>query len=286
MADFIWFLLVVLTLAVASYQRTSLVTAVAMGAGVMILGTLFGDIGLLGWVVFLALTLPFTLANIRQQHISKKLLAFYRKVMPEMSSTEQEAIDAGTVWWDGDIFSGKPDWDKLHRIPKGRLTAEEQAFLDGPCDKVCSMVDEWQINHKDADLSPEIWQFLKEHKFFAMIIKKEYGGLEFSAYAQSRVLQKLAGVSAVLSSTVGVPNSLGPGELLQHYGTKEQQDHYLPRLAAGEEIPCFALTGLKRHIWRPIAGTNLTVVPAQDCSSKALVKTGRENQSRYSSSTL
>ena len=89
-----------------------------MGAGVMILGTLFGDIGLLGWVVFLALTLPFTLANIRQQHISKKLLAFYRKVMPEMSSTEQEAIDAGTVWWDGDIFSGKPDWDKLHRIPK------------------------------------------------------------------------------------------------------------------------------------------------------------------------
>ena len=115
MADFIWFLLVVLTLAVASYQRTSLVTAVAMGAGVMILGTLFGDIGLLGWVVFLALTLPFTLANIRQQHISKKLLAFYRKVMPEMSSTEQEAIDAGTVWWDGDIFSGKPDWDSNKR---------------------------------------------------------------------------------------------------------------------------------------------------------------------------
>ena len=254
MADFIWFLLVVLTLAVASYQRTSLVTAVAMGAGVMILGTLFGDIGLLGWVVFLALTLPFTLANIRQQHISKKLLAFYRKVMPEMSSTEQEAIDAGTVWWDGDIFSGKPDWDKLHRIPKGRLTAEEQAFLDGPCDKVCSMVDEWQINHKDADLSPEIWQFLKEHKFFAMIIKKEYGGLEFSAYAQSRVLQKLAGVSAVLSSTVGVPNSLGPGELLQHYGTKEQKDHYLPRLASGQEIPCFALTS-------PEAGSDASAIP-------------------------
>jgi len=254
MADFIWFLLVVLALAVASYQRTSLVTAVCIAGGVMILGTLFGDIGLLGWIVFLALTLPFTLSNIRQQHITKKLLAFYRKVMPEMSSTEQEAIDAGTVWWDGDIFSGKPDWEKLHRIPKGRLTAEEQAFLDGPVEEVCSMVDEWQINHKDADLSPEIWAYLKEHKFFAMIIKKEYGGLAFSAFAQSRVLQKLAGVSAVLSSTVGVPNSLGPGELLQHYGTKEQQDHYLPRLAAGQEVPCFALTG-------PEAGSDAGAIP-------------------------
>ena len=136
MADFIWFLLVVLTLAVASYQRTSLITAVLLGGGVMVLGTLFGDIGLLGWVVYLALSLPFAVANIRTQYITTKLLAFYRKVMPEMSTTEQEAIDAGTVWWDGDIFSGKPDWEQLHKIPKGRLTAEEQAFLDGPGDEV------------------------------------------------------------------------------------------------------------------------------------------------------
>ena len=254
MAEFIWFLLVVLTLAVASYKRTTLVNAVAAAAAVMVLGTLFGDIGLLGWIVFLIFAVPLTIADIRQPYISSKLLAFYRKVMPEMSTTEQEAIDAGTVWWDGDIFSGKPDWDKLHGIPKGRLTPEEQAFLDGPVDRVCHMVDEWQINHKDADLSREIWDFLKEHRFFAMIIKKKYGGLEFSAYAQSRVLQKLAGSSAVLSSTVGVPNSLGPGELLQHYGTEQQQDYYLPRLANGEEIPCFALTG-------PEAGSDAGAIP-------------------------
>jgi acyl-CoA dehydrogenase len=173
-----------------------------------------------------------------------------------MSTTEQEAIDAGTVWWDGDIFSGKPDWQKLHGIPKGRLSEEEQAFLNGPVEQVCNMVDEWQVNHKDADLSPQTWAFLKEHKFFAMIIKRQYGGLEFSAFAQSRVIQKLAGASAVLSSTVGVPNSLGPGELLQHYGTEQQKDYYLPRLASGEEIPCFALTG-------PEAGSDAGAIPDQ-----------------------
>lgn len=250
----IWYLLVVLALAIASYKRTTLINAVSIAGGVLVLGTLFGDIGLISWVIFAAFTLPFIVPQIRQQYLTTPLLKFYRKVMPEMSRTEQEAIDAGTVWWDGDIFSGKPNWNKLHAIPKGRLTAEEQAFLDGPVDRVCNMVDEWQINHQDADLSPETWAYLKEHKFFAMIIKKQYGGLEFSAYAQSRVLQKLAGTSAVLSSTVGVPNSLGPGELLQHYGTTEQQDHYLPRLASGDEIPCFALTG-------PEAGSDAGAIP-------------------------
>ena len=254
MSGFLWFLLVVVTLAIASYKRTSLTNAVAAAAAVMVVGTFFGDVGFFGWVVFLALAVPFATPSLRQQYITTKLLAFYRAVMPDMSRTEQEAIDAGTVWWDGDIFSGKPDWNKLHAISKGRLTPEEQAFLDGPVDRVCNMVDEWQINHKDADLPKEIWDFLKEHKFFAMIIKKEFGGLQFSAYAQSRVLQKLAGTSAVLSSTVGVPNSLGPGELLQHYGTKEQQDHYLPRLAQGLEIPCFALTG-------PEAGSDAGAIP-------------------------
>ncbi|WP_018981858.1 acyl-CoA dehydrogenase FadE [Salinimonas chungwhensis] len=254
MAEFIWFLIVLLTLCVASYKRLGLVNTIALTAGVMFIGTLFGDIGWLGWLVFLLVAVPLGVSDIRKKHITKKLLAFYQKVMPEMSRTEQEAIDAGTVWWDGDIFSGKPDWDKLHGIPKGRLTQEEQAFLDGPVNEVCRMVDEWEINHKLADMPPEIWDFLKEHKFFAMIIKKKYGGLEFSAYAQSRVLQKLAGTSAVLSSTVGVPNSLGPGELLGHYGTKEQQDYYLPRLASGEEIPCFALTG-------PEAGSDAGAIP-------------------------
>lgn len=254
MADFIWFLIVLLALCVASYKQLGLVNTIALTASIMVVGTVFGDIGWLGWLVFLLIAVPFGVADIRKPYITKKLLAFYKKVMPEMSRTEQEAIDAGTVWWDGDIFSGKPDWDKLHGIPKGRLTAEEQAFLDGPVDRVCHMVDEWEINHKLADLPQPIWDFLKEHKFFAMIIKKQYGGLEFSAFAQSRVLQKLAGSSAVLSSTVGVPNSLGPGELLQHYGTKAQQDYYLPRLASGEEVPCFALTG-------PEAGSDAGAIP-------------------------
>ncbi|WP_100657245.1 acyl-CoA dehydrogenase FadE [Alteromonas flava] len=254
MSDLVWFLLCIAVIAVAAYKQTSLLNCVIGLGVVMIVGTLSGDIGLFGWIVFAALTIPLVNRDIRKQHISKKLLAFYKKVMPEMSDTEQEAIDAGTVWWDGDIFTGKPDWNKLHSYAQPRLTPEEQAFLDGPCEVVCNMVDEWQINHKDADLSPEIWQYLKDNKFFAMIIKKEYGGLDFSAYAQSRVLQKLAGVSAVLSSTVGVPNSLGPGELLQHYGTKEQQDHYLPRLAVGDEIPCFALTS-------PEAGSDAGAIP-------------------------
>lgn len=254
MSDLFWFLLSVAVIAVAAYKQTSLLNTVVGVGAVVVVGTLAGDIGLFGWIVFALFAVPLVNRNIRKQYISKKLLAFYKKVMPEMSETEQEAIDAGTVWWDGDIFTGKPNWNKLHAFAQPRLTAEEQAFLDGPCEVVCNMVDEWQINHVDADLSPEIWQYLSDNKFFAMIIKKEYGGLEFSAYAQSRVLQKLAGVSAVLSSTVGVPNSLGPGELLQHYGTKEQQDYYLPRLAVGKEIPCFALTS-------PEAGSDAGAIP-------------------------
>ena len=254
MAELVWFLLILLAVCIASYKRIGLMNTIALTGALMVLGTLFGDIGLLGWLLYLVIAVPLGATNIRKTYITKKLLAFYKKVMPEMSRTEQEAIDAGSVWWDGDIFSGAPDWDKLHGIPKGRLNEEEQAFLDGPVDRVCQMVDEWQINHKEADLPAEIWDFLKEHKFFAMIIKKQYGGLEFSAYAQSRVLQKLAGSSAVLSSTVGVPNSLGPGELLQHYGTTEQQDYYLPRLADGTEVPCFALTG-------PEAGSDAGAIP-------------------------
>ena len=256
MSDFIWVLLVILSLCVAAYQRLPLMNAIIVAGGVLLVGTIFGSLGLLSWLVFIVVMAPFAVPSIRIPYLTKPMLAFYRKVMPEMSTTEQEAIDAGTVWWDGEIFSGRPDWQKLHAIPMGRLTAEEQAFLDGPVDKVCGMIDEWQVNHKDADLPPEVWAYLKEHKFFAMIIKKEYGGLEFSAFAQSRVIQKLAGTSAVLSSTVGVPNSLGPGELLQHYGTEAQKNHYLPRLASGDEIPCFALTS-------PEAGSDAGAIPDQ-----------------------
>jgi acyl-CoA dehydrogenase len=256
MNELLWFFIVVATYGVTAYKQTSTQTTLVAVTGAMLIGSLFGSIGFIGWIAYAIVAVPLSYSPWRKEFITKKLLAFYKSVMPEMSTTEQEAIDAGTVWWDGDIFSGKPDWQKFHAIEQPRLSPEEQAFLDGPCEEVCNMVDEWQINHVDADLSDEIWQYLKDNKFFAMIIKKEYGGLEFSAFAQSRVLQKLAGVSAVLSSTVGVPNSLGPGELLQHYGTKEQQDHYLPRLAVGDEIPCFALTS-------PEAGSDAGAIPDQ-----------------------
>jgi len=254
MSDLYWFIIVLVVFGVVAYQRYSLSTSVAVLTATMLVGTIFGSIGILGWIAFLLIAVPLAYKPFRRDYLTTRLLKFYKSVSPEMSTTEQEAIDAGTVWWDGELFSGKPDWQKLHGIGQAKLTIEEQAFLDGPCETVCSMVDEWQINHVDADLSDEIWAYLKEHKFFAMIIEKKYGGLAYSAYAQSRVLQKLAGVSAVLSSTVGVPNSLGPGELLQHYGTAEQQDYYLPRLASGEEIPCFALTS-------PEAGSDAGAIP-------------------------
>ncbi|YCH31443.1 acyl-CoA dehydrogenase FadE [Erwinia sp. D4-22] len=198
--------------------------------------------------------LPLNLPSMRRSMVSAPMLRTFRKVMPPMSRTEKEAIDAGTTWWEGDLFRGNPDWQKLHNYPQPRLTVEEQAFLDGPVEEACRMANDFQITHEMADLPPELWAYLKEHRFFAMIIKKEYGGLEFSAYAQSRVLQKLAGVSGILAITVGVPNSLGPGELLQHYGTDEQKKHYLPRLAQGLEIPCFALTS-------PEAGSDAGAIP-------------------------
>ena len=254
MNELLWLLIVIGVYGVTAYKQTSSQTTLIATVVAMVVGTSAGGIGTIAWIVYAIVVVPLAYSPFRKGYITPKLLAFYKSVMPEMSTTEQEAIDAGTVWWDGDIFSGKPDWQKFHAISQPRLTTEEQAFINGPCEVVSRMADEWQINHVDADMSDEVWQYLKDNKFFAMIIKKEYGGLAFSAYAQSRVLQKLAGVSAVLSSTVGVPNSLGPGELLQHYGTKDQQDYYLPRLAVGDEIPCFALTG-------PEAGSDAGSIP-------------------------
>ena len=205
-------------------------------------------------VVFAAITLPLNLPDFRRKKITAPLLGVYQKITPQISDTERTALEAGTIGFEGELFSGKPNWKKLLGEPAAQLSVEEQAFLDGPCEEVCHMVNEWQITHELADLPPEIWEFIKKKKFFGMIIPKEYGGLEFSALAQSAVLQKLMGMSGALSSTVGVPNSLGPGELLLHYGTKQQRDYYLPRLADGREVPCFALTG-------PTAGSDATSIP-------------------------
>ncbi|MCW4445677.1 acyl-CoA dehydrogenase FadE [Vibrio splendidus] len=241
-------------LSVCLYHRVSLVRALIVLTGAMVALTLFGGVAVTGWLCYLLAIAIFAVPAIRQTIISQKALSLFKKVLPAMSQTEKEALEAGTVWWEAELFKGKPEWKKLQDIADPKLSEAEQAFLDGPVNTVCEMVNDYQVTHELADLPPEVWQYLKDHKFFAMIIKKKYGGLEFSAYAQSLVLQKLTGVSSVLSSTVGVPNSLGPGELLQHYGTEEQRNHYLPRLAEGKEIPCFALTS-------PEAGSDAGSIP-------------------------
>ncbi len=244
----------VLVLSAASYHRASWNTCLGLGVIMMVFGSVIGTVSAIGWLVFAIIAIPFSITHVRQQYISKPLFAAFKKVTPTMSDTEKSAIDAGTTWWEADLFCGNPDWKKLHNYSKPRLTVDEQAFLDGPVETVCSMLDDWEATHELTDLPEDVWQYLKDNQFFAMIIKKEYGGLEFSAYAQSCVLQKLTSKSTLLASIVGVPNSLGPGELLQHYGTKEQQDHYLPRLAKGQEIPCFALTS-------PEAGSDAGAIP-------------------------
>src|SRR5262245_17414022 len=208
---------------------------------------------LLLWGGFALLT-ALNVDTLRRRVITHPFLRTYRRLLPTMSDTEREALEAGTVWWDGELFTGKPDWSKLAAAHVPRLSAEEQAFLDGPCEELCRMLDDWEITHVRADLPPPVWEFLKKKGFFAMIIPKRYGGLEFSAYAHSCVLTKISSRSGVASSTVAVPNSLGPAELLLHYGTEEQKNHYLPRLARGDDLPCFALTG-------PRAGSDAASIP-------------------------
>ncbi|HVO48743.1 MAG TPA: acyl-CoA dehydrogenase [Steroidobacteraceae bacterium] len=205
------------------------------------------------WVILAALWL-LNLRPLRKAIITRPFMKAYLKLLPPMSQTEREALEAGTVWWDGELFTGAPKWPKLLSAKPPVLSAEEQAFLDGPCEELCRMLDDWHITHELGDLPPAVWDFMKSRGFFAMIIPKQYGGLEFSAYAHSCVLVKIASRSTTASSTVAVPNSLGPAELLNHYGTQEQKDYYLPRLARGEEVPCFALTG-------PRAGSDAASIP-------------------------
>jgi acyl-CoA dehydrogenase len=235
-----------------AYQRIDLRTS-TVAAGIAVLAYwIFGD----GFVLWkLALTGLFglmivpNLIEVRREKITKPLLEIYRRILPSMSDTEREALEAGNVWWDGELFSGMPEWDRLMSYPAPKLSEEEQAFLDGPCEELCGMLDDWEISHKLADLPKRVWDYIIEKRFFAMIIPKQYGGLEFSAYANSCVLRKIASRNATAGSTIGVPNSLGPAELLMHYGTDEQKQRYLPGLAAGTEIPCFALTS-------PLAGSD------------------------------
>ncbi len=202
---------------------------------------------------------------LRRTLVSDRLFGWFKSVMPSISDTEREALDAGTVWWDAELFSGRPRWKKLFGIDKPALSAEEQAFLDGEVEELCAMLDEWQINKDLKDLPPEAWNFIREKRFLSMIIPKEYGGLGFSAQGNGAVVTKIATRSLSAAVSVMVPNSLGPGELLMHFGTDEQKNHYLPRLARGEDIPCFALTS-------PLAGSDAASMPDEGIVCKGSYK--------------
>ncbi|MHB0926181.1 MAG: acyl-CoA dehydrogenase [Gallionellaceae bacterium] len=248
-------LVVILVLAFFRASITSWILAMMVVVPVVAIQWRISDTAL--QVVYLALFLfivLFAVPVLRRTVVSGTVLKIFRKILPQISATEQEAIDAGTVWWDGELFSGHPDWNKLLAFPKCGLSAAEQAFLDNEVEQLCAMLDDWDITHKRADLPPEVWQFMKIKGFFGMIIPKRYGGLEFSAQAHSAVVSKVASRSGTAAVTVMVPNSLGPAELLLHYGTEVQKEKYLHRLAYGLEVPCFALTG-------PFAGSDAGAIP-------------------------
>ncbi|UHD17365.1 acyl-CoA dehydrogenase [Thiocapsa bogorovii] len=194
------------------------------------------------------------IAPLRRVLITRHLLAQFRRVMPAMSRTEREALEAGGTWWDAELFSGRPEWTRLRDLPPARLSPAEQAFLDGPVEQLCRMLDDWRITHEDLDLPPEVWSFIRRERLFGVVIPTRYGGLGFSPLAHSEVVMKLASRSITAAVTVMVPNSLGPAELLLHYGTQAQRERWLPRLASGEEIPCFGLTG-------PTAGSDAASTP-------------------------
>ena len=218
------------------------VLPIALGLGIWRLSADRASLGLwISLVLFAVLFLALGVPAVRRALVTRRLMPMLAPIFPKMSKTESEALEAGTVWWDKELFSGRPNWKMLTEFQVPGLSADEQAFISGPCTELCRRLDDWAIVNSD-DLSDEIWGYLKQHGFLGMIIPKQYGGLGFSARANGAVVAMVSSRSVTAGVTVMVPNSLGPAELLLHYGTQDQKDHYLPRLARGEEIPCFALT--------------------------------------------
>jgi acyl-CoA dehydrogenase len=214
-------------------------------------------------IVLVALAIVFGVPPIRRHLVSRFLMPTFAKVLPRLGATEQIALEAGTVWWDGDLFGGMPDWQKLVDFEPPPLADDEEAFIAGPVNALCAKLDDWDV-YQQRDLPPAIWDFIKRERFFGIIIPKEFGGLGFSSLAHSRIVTRIASRSVTAAVTVMVPNSLGPGELLIHYGTDAQKKKYLPRLAAGEEIPCFALTG-------PEAGSDAAATQSEGVVEKRIV---------------
>lgn len=234
------------------FRRTEWRIVWLASGAVLAAGVFFDEVPWLGWVLWLSLTLLFGVPQVRVAMLSTPLKRWARGQLPELSQTEREALQAGAVGLEADLLSGNPQWARYFALTT-KLSPEEQAFLDGPADTVCGMVDDWQVTHELADLPQPVWDYLKRQGFFGLVISKEHGGKGFSAIAHSEILVKLYSASTTLGVTVAVPNSLGPGELLHRYGTDEQKHHYLPRLASGEEIPCFALTS-------PDAGSDASAI--------------------------
>ena len=240
----------------AYHRASALAWAIALAALAVALEVLAGAppaAVAAAWIA-VAVFAALSIRPLRRAVLTRPLFGVYKRILPQVSQTEQEALDAGSIWWDADLFSGRPDWKKLLAYTPARLSEEEKAFLDGPVEQLCGMLDEWDITHQRMDMPPEVWKFIREQGFLGMIIPKSYGGLGFSAYAHSETVTKISTRSGTAAVSVMVPNSLGPAELLIHYGTEEQKNHYLPRLAKGLEIPCFALTN-------PEAGSDAGSIP-------------------------
>src|SRR5438105_324217 len=254
----LWLVVVLITLVVLAYvNATGIGWTLAFAA---LLALSWSAALLPAWVngvlsaAFVLVAVVLNVTPLRRLLVSDRILAMFRKVMPPMSQTERDAIEAGTVWCDAEPFSGRPNRARRLAVPPPALTSEEQHVLDHEGDALCAMVTDWETTNVYKDLPPHAWQTIKDKGFLGMSIAKEYGGLGFSAYAHSEVMTKLSTHSGTISVTVMVPNSLGPGELLQHYGTEAQKRYYLPRLAKGVEIPCFALTN-------PHAGSDAAAIP-------------------------
>lgn len=252
-----WFIALIIIVLAAAYRRASLLITTAviglwLAAYIVTHGLNAFSQGL--WAVFLLIFMPLNIDPLRLKLISRPLFKLMKSALPPLSQTEQEALEAGTVWWDAELFSGKPDWKVLQDLPAAQLSAEEQSFIDGPVETLCAMLNDWDITRNRMDLPKEVWDYIKREKFCGMIIPKQYGGLEFSEMAHSEVVMKISSRSSTAAVTVMVPNSLGPAKLLLAYGTEAQKNHYLPRLANGEEIPAFALTG-------PHAGSDAGAMP-------------------------